>query len=340
MDTNENEASGRVSRATLEKHVLEELRGSWLQENDGYFTGEIFTDYRDEMDGRTAGEIIDSDRPEECFWEKLSEWYREAEWEYQDDLSKGVKENLAKDEVSFPDGLNDEQEEFVDDFIREHVWFEYPADHFLDQDMYVNIMIDTGDCNYDFVLNSVYPFWDGDPKERINSKAGIVWLAKTQGYTKTQLWNALKNGEDFAAPEGFLQSMYVELNNLPSHMSTVVFLVRMTFRQLLALNEAIQWRERQGGHKYDPKEYPNSGYIVLGKDTMCGLYDPWAGGGSVLEVELEKDVRVPIKYIWLAIPDEAKGHGYQVGDVYGMCGSAWRETLKEMHFPKKMREVS
>ena len=103
-------------------------------------------------------------------------------------------------------------------------------------------------------------------------------------------------------------------------------------------SKAIQWRERQDGRKYDPKEYPNCGYIVLDKRTMCGLYDPWGGGGSVLEVQLEKDVRIPIKYIWQAIPDEAKGHGYQVGDVYGMCGSAWQETLKEMHFTKKMKE--
>ena len=324
----------------LEDLVVECLRNEYLTEDgNGYFTGEIYADYRDEIDGRTAGEIVDSDSPEQAFWEKLDEWYRDAEWEYQDELAKTVQRQLERDEKLFPDGMDSEQEEKVKGFVREHVCFNYPADHFLDQDMYVNIMIDTGECNYDFTLNSVYPCWYGRYGERIDNKAGIVWLAKTQGYNKTQLWKALKEG-DMAEPSGFLQSMRVELANLPSHMSTVTFLVKMPFRKLLELNEAIQWRDRQDGRKYDPKEYPYCGYIVLDKSTMCGLYDPWGGGGSVLEIQLEKDVRLPIKYVWLAIPDEAKGHGYQVGDVYGMCGSAWQDTLKEMRLPKKMKEAS
>lgn len=323
----------------LEELIAEELRGEYLKESGGEYRGEIYADYRDEISGEEAGKIIDSDDPMQTFWEKLDEWYSDYEWTCKSELIEKVKKALDGDCENFPDGLDEEHEEFIEDFIRDRVWYEYPSDHFLDQDLYVNIMVDTGDCNYDFTLNSAYPCWYGSSEERLHDKAGIVWLAKTQGYNKTQLWRALKDG-DMRDPKGFLQSMRVELANLPSHMSTVTFLVKMTFRQLLELNGAIQWRERQGGRKYDPKEYPYCGYIVLDKDTMCGLYDPWCGGGSVLEVQLEKDVRLPIKYIWLAIPDEAKGHGYSVGDVYGMCGSAWQETLKEMHFPKKMKEVS
>lgn len=339
MEDNEKGAQNAVSDEELEKLVLEELRGRWLEEDNGYFTGEIFADYRDQIDGRTAGEIIDDENPEEEFWSKLQEWHIEAEIDCENDLMKEVKKSLAADGNHFPDGLDEDQEQFVEDFIRDHVSFQYPAGHYLDQELCVNIMVDTGDMNYDFVLNSVYPCWYGDCDSRINDKAAIVWLAKTQGYTKTQLWKALKEG-DMAEPKGFLQSMRVELANLQSHMSTVTFLVKMTFRQLIELNEAIRWRDKQNGRQYDPAGYPYSGYIVLGKETMCGLYDPWDGGGSVLEVELEKDVRLPIKYIWLAIPDEAKGHGYQVGDVYGMCESAWRDSLKELHIPKKIREVA
>lgn len=320
--------------AALENLILDALRATYLKETEeGYFVGEIYADYRDELGGRTAGEIIDADHPTDTFWEKLSDWYFESEWWYKDDLVSDIKRKLERTQE-----LDDEDEEYLVDYVRERVCFEYPADHFLDEEMYVNIYLDTGDCNYDFVLNSAYPCWYGRSEDRLHDRAGIVWLAKSQGYNKTQLWKALKDG-DMADPKGFLQSMRVELANLPSHMSTVTFLVKMSFRQLLELNEAIRWRERQGGRKYDPKDYPHCGYIVLGKDTMCGLFDPWGGGGSVLEVQLERDVKVPIRYIWMAIPDEAKGHGYQVGDVYGLCGSAWQDTLKEMHFPKKMLEA-
>jgi len=316
----------------LEPLIVEALRKRWLTESNGYFSDEIYADYRDEIDGSTAGEIIDSDDPLQTFYERLEEWYRPTRWDCEDELANWVKQEVGQ-EIE----LDDEQEEFIDDYLMEHVSYDYPADHFLDQDIYVNIMVDTGDCNYDFVLNGVYPCWYGEYDEEIHPKAAIVWLAETQGYTKSQLEAALKEG-DLADPHGFLQSMRVELANLPSHMSTVTFLVRMTFRDLLALNEAIRWRDRQNGRQYDPAGYPECGEIVLDKETMCGLYDPWSGGGSVLEIELEKDVRLPIRYIWLAIPDESKGHGYQVGDVYGMCGSAWRDTLKEMHLPDMTKE--
>ena len=69
---------------------------------------------------------------------------------------------------------------------------------------------------------------------------------------------------------------------------------------------------------------------------MTGLFSPWNGAGSVLEVELEKDVRLPVKFIYSALPDGASRWKYgSVADVYGMCGSAWRDTLKEINIPKK-----
>ena len=325
----------------LEEKVLEYLRGQpyILTETDGYFVGEIYADYRDELDEKTAGEILQSEDPELCFEEKLDEWYWETAISYRDDLCKEVKKELGKDSDAFPDGLDDEAEEFIDDFITEHVSYDYPRDHFLDQELPVNIMLDTGEGNYDYTLNSVYPCWYGREGDRIDDKAGIVWLAKTQGYNKTQLWKALKDG-DMADPKGFLQSMRVELANLPSHMSTVTFLTQMTLRDLLKLNQAVAWRDKQG-RCYDARKHPYCGYIVLDKSTMCGLYDPWNGGGSVLEVELEKDVRLPIKYIRCALPDEGHWpHEYSIGSVYGLCGSAWRSTVTKIHVPKKVTEAA
>lgn len=323
----------------LSQAVLDELRERkyYLTESgDSFFTGEIYADYRDEMDEKTAGEILKTDDPAFAFEEMMDEWYLSTAYDYRDDLKKEIMAAVAnhKEDV-FPANLYDEAEAFIDEFIDEHVWFEAPRDHFLDQEFCVNIMVDAGDGNYDYTLNSVYPYWNGRAKDRIHDCAGIVWLAKSQGYNKTQLWNALKSG-DMREPHGFLQSMRVELANLPSHMSTVTFLTKMTLRQLIELNQVIIWREKQG-RCYDAREYPNCGYILLGKETMTGLYDPWAGGGSVLDVELEKDVRLPIKFIRCALTDE--GHlpcEYGIGEVYGMCESAWKPSYKGIHVPKKV----
>lgn len=326
-----------IKRENFFDKIREILETMYFDRDDhGYMHYEIYADYRDELDDMTAGEILLQEDPEQYLFEKLSDWYIDYECELRNEATTKVRKNISEDETICPDGeLTDEMEEQIEEFMSEWVYFDLPEDHYLDQEFDVNIMIDTGDGNYDFTLNSVYPCWYGRYENRIDDNAGIVWLAHTQGYTKTQLWNALKEG-DMEDPHGFLESMRVELANLPSHMSTVTFLTRMTFRELAKLNRAINWRDKQGV-VYDARKYPYSGYIVLDKDTMCGLFDPWSGGGSVLEVSLEKDVRLPIKYIRSALPDEGHlPHEYSLGSVYGMRGSAWKETVKEIHIPKKI----
>ena len=135
-------------------------------------------------------------------------------------------------------------------------------------------------------------------------------------------------------PKGFLESCRVECANLASHMATVTFLVRMTLEDLMELNRLVQHQD-VNGHQYDATKNPYCGYIIIDKNTETGLYDPWHGGGSCFEIELEKDVRLPIKYIRSALPDG--GDGYSVGKVYGMCGSAWqRGGIKTIHAPVKM----
>ncbi|MDE6282047.1 MAG: hypothetical protein K2M15_09760, partial [Oscillospiraceae bacterium] len=182
-------------------------------------------------------------------------------------------------------------------------------------------------------LNSAYPCWYGSYGDPIDPKAGIAWLAKTQGYTKGRLKKALQKG-DMADPHSFLESMRVELANLPSTMSTVTFLVELTLAQLIELNRLVRLQDRNG-HCYDNSMNPDCGYIIIDKGTETGLYDPWSGGGSCFEIQLDRDVKLPVKYIRSALPDG--GDGYSVGSVYGMCGSAWkRGGIKSIHAPAEL----
>lgn len=218
------------------------------------------------------------------------------------------------------------------DLMMDHVYFRLPEKHFLDQTFPVNIMLDTGDGNYDYVLNSVYPCWYGRYGETLDDRAGIVWLAKSQGYTRANLQRALRDG-DTSGPKGFLASMRAEVANIASHMNTVTFLVEMSLSDLMELNRLIRLQDRNG-HFHDSRKNPYCGYIILEKDTVTGLYDPWQGGGSVFEIQLERDVKLPVKYIRSALPDG--GDGYAVESVYGMCGSAWTQGgVKMIHAPLK-----
>lgn len=297
----------------------------WRPKKNGVYEEEIYADYRDEMQPKTAIEILQSDNPMEVFCETMWEWYGETEWQYRSDLKKKVIESISQN-----DGEIDEME--IEDLLLDLVCYEYPYDHFLDQTFHVNIMVDTGDGNYDYVLNSVYPSYCGRYDDRIDNKASIVWLAKQQGYTKTQLWKSLRAG-DMSNPNGFLESMRVEAANIASHMNVLTFLVEMSFRDLLELNRLIKLQDREG-HNFDNTKNPYCGYIIIDKGTDAGLYDPWSGGGSVLEIQLEKDVKLPIRFIRSALPDGGDGK-YSIESVYGMMGSAWqRGEVKKIHAPK------
>ena len=308
--------------------ILDTLSG-YQRQPDGTFRYEIFADYRDVMDAKEATEILRSADPIYMLYDRLNEWYQECQIYLADELEDDVREKLA---AFYPDGFTDEDKDDIHDILTEKVCFELPVKHFLSQSFRVNIMVDTGDGNYDYTLNSVYPSWYGDHKSRIDNKAGIVWLAKSQGYTKTRLWKALREG-DMANPKGFLESMRVEVANIASAMCTVTFLVEMTLENLIELNRLIRLQDRNG-HFYDATMNPYCGYIILGKDTETGLYDPWNGGGSCFEIELEQDVKLPVKYIRSALPDGGDGHSIE--SVYGMCGSVWqRGGVKLIHAPVK-----
>lgn len=307
-------------------------RCSWIKtDKHGEYYCEIYADYRDELSDEAAAEILDAEYPMDKFNDEMIEWYWDAEGYYRHDIAAELRK-LRPDEAD-----EDAWEDEIDTFLNEELYFAYPYDHYLDQDVYINIVLDTGDCNYDFTCNYHYPAWQGNDGA-VDKNASLLWLAKQQGYTPGQLRNALNDG-DIAEPRGFLQSCRQEMANVCTHMNAMTFLVRMSLRDAIKLNRLVRLQDRNG-RLYDAAKRPYCGYIVLDKSTVCGLYDGWNGSGSVLEIDLEKDVKIPIKYIFSAMPDSAKHTAFRwsVGSVYGLCGSAWGDTVKEIHIPKEFEK--
>lgn len=309
---------------------LEKKLGYWKQPN-GTFEYEIYVDYREEMSSDTAIKIMESDDPMQSFYETMEEWYEEDSYDLFMELKRELIDILQDDDGPCPEGLTNEENDLLGDCIRDMVCFLYPKKHYLNQCFHVNIMVDTGDGNYDYTLNSVYPSWYGQYDRRIDNKASIVWLARQQGYTKMQLWQALRKG-DMAAPNSFLESMRVEVANIASQMQALTFLVEMTLEDLISLNELIKLQDKNG-HSYDAMQNPYCGYIIIDKNTETGLYDAWSGSGSCFEIMLERDVKLPVRFIRSALPDG--GDRYSIKEVYGMCGSAWEKGgVKLIHAPR------
>ena len=117
-------------------------------------------------------------------------------------------------------------------------------------------------------------------------------------------------------------------------MAILTFLVRMTLEEIFELNELLKLQDRNG-HFYDAEKRPYCGYILIDKKAECGLYDLWGGGGSILELQLEKDVRLPIRFIRSATVDG--GDGCSIRNVYGTDSSIYRDVIKKIHAPKEKK---
>ena len=299
----------------LVKDYLEE-NYAWCKKDDGNYHFEIYVDYRDEIDDATAQEILNNDYPNDALIEKLWDCYQESEWDIidnlVDDFKRKVNPELLEDDDIIEDGYIDDgdiREEFMD-----IIYVDYPEDWALEQEFCFNIIVSNGDDNYEFCLNEYIVDEDGNVNEDAE-KSGLVWLAKQQGYTLDQVVEVLKD-DDIAEPKTFLETVLQEVAN-GYGCEALTFCVKMTLGQAIALKEKM-------------KSNPN-GSIVIDKKAECGLFNPWSGGGSVLEIACEKDIEIPFENIWKLYIDERRGNRYDsIHNVYGTNDALWKDYLKEI----------
>ena len=289
---------------------------AWCKKADGNYHFEIDVDYRDEIEDSIAQEILESNSPRDTLIERLWDRYQEQEWDIIDNLVDDFKEKvdpkLLEDANIIEDGNLDDED--IRDEIMDIIYVDYPVDWAEDQEFCFNIIVSNGDDNYDFWLNEHIVDEDGEVDENAE-KAGLVWLAKQQGYTLDQVVEILKNG-DIEEPKTFLETVLQEVAS-GYDCEALTFCVKMTLGQAIALKEKME-------------SNPN-GSIVLDKRVECGLFDPWSGGGSVLGIACEKDVEIPFKNIWKFYIDERRGNRYDsIHNVYGTTDAFWKDYLKEI----------
>ena len=289
---------------------------TWCKKADGNYHFEIDIDYRDEIEDSIAQEILDNISPRDTLIERLWDWYQTDEWDIIDNL---VDDFRAKTDPELLEDANIiEDGNLDDDMIREEfmdiIYIDYPEDWALSREFCFNIIVSNGDDNYDFWLNEHIIDEDGNVDENAE-EAGLVWLAKQQGHTLEELVESLKD-EEYVNPNKFISSLAAEVFD-GYGCEALTFCVKMT------LGQAIELKEKM-------KEDSN-GSIVLDKSVICGLFDPWAGSGSILDIACEKDVEIPFENIWKFYIDERRSDRYDsIHNVYGTDSSLWRDFLKEI----------
>lgn len=287
-----------ASEGELDKLCIEYLKNNYYtDEGDGYFTYEVIP-YNDTFSLREIANYLEDVNTIDEFREKVDEAY-DYYSDYYDEAEKGFEQFLLDK------GIEDTDYDDIRDTIMEHLAIDADYDYWLNTEYPCHIFIDSGDGEYDFALNPSYSSnysFDITDQDVLNY-ASLLWVAQQQGYTPEQVKNALDTQE---AQGKFLTSVINEVANTSGDLNTFVILCNATVRQVLEWNN-------------------NPTTITINKASNIGLFDVLNGGGSVLDIQLEKPLVIPADKIGEFWFDEGvkNYNGYDVNAVYGLTRRAY-----------------
>lgn len=328
--------------------AVSDLHWVYTDENGVRSFNPFYTDYKDTNDfliqeaynmRRAAFQEQQTYEPENTLiftlQDMISDAYREQTWDIEDDIVRKAGFDPADDKA---------QEQLS--YLRETYVMEFPFDHYLNQDVLVNIML-AGSNEIDMDFGTIKQQQEAlcgklepeDTQELLHMRNGLAFLLEQQGHSMQEIQSLLpKYIETFYGDDAdhsarysdryeqftkennrFLSSVCKELDELHNYMNCVTILSKMSLYQFAEMMQA-------------DKE------VTFPKNSTVGFFCPWAGGGSVLEIELEKDLVVPSEFIWDAQIEGAQlDNQYSVNSVFGLVGDAWErvKSVADAHQTRK-----
>jgi len=310
----------KLSKRTIKRIVrrikkIIDVHAYFRADDSGYYYGEIYADYRDEFDEGTIIDIFKAENPRDKFYELLD--FFDYECECRSEFVKTIKNHFNEDSKTLD---FNKHENFIHEWVDENIYYTYPYDHYLNQDVCINIIVDCGDGNYDYTKNELFGCNFSEKGLEGREESSLVWLMRQQGYEMEAITEFVEN-ENTQGSKLF-ESIYQECRNTSTCMNALAFFVKLSLREAIDLHEFVN-NIRFTEKGYEKISDEQDGEIILDKATACGLYDTWNGAGSMLEIQLEKDVVLPVKYIDSALPDGCRG--YSISSIYGIISSFWSD---------------
>ncbi|AYJ74229.1 hypothetical protein BSP15_212 [Bacillus phage BSP15] len=275
---------------------------SYVEDNgDGTYAVEVYVYPYDRLRDTQLEAISQADNPHEAFIESLDEYVFECEGYAKSALFDDIKSEWDEEKHGYFGDVRDA----VIDFLDTNVHADFPYNHFLQQKVLVNLVVDAGDANYDYTLNSFanVHYYDDD---QLSPESGLVWLVKQQGHSVEELIDVINSEEGNG--NKFIDSIVNESANVTTSMNALAFSVQMSLEDFIKIKE----------NKVD---------LTLGKYTTAGLQDYWNGAGSLNDIQLDKDVVLPHD-IYDAHIDGARGYG--IMGIYGVDSDFWTDTVVSM----------
>lgn len=308
----------------IEKKIIEFTRNYYNYSMIDDYTIERYVGYQDEFPDSAVTQILAADNPEEAFFAIINEWDFDCDdWSYENKFFEELENEFS--------GFDSDD---VRNVVFENFFWAYP-ESFLNPEIKVNIIINAGDGNYDFTLHNLlnYASSYGYTDRQSFKKSGLGWLAKQQGKQRELLRcvKLIDNCENYKTESAFVKSSIRELENACSIMEALSFLVKMRLQDAIELK--MKLKEIEGKfNEYRPYETKGMpfGYIELDKSVNCGLVDYWEGSGSLIDIELDRDVKIPLHYIWDIIDSDSKKYAYSINQTYGLSGDCWTDSIKKL----------
>ena len=251
--------------------------------------------------------------------EQIDEAYSQERWQEEDTV-------LEKAGV-----LGTDFEEDCRWYFRDIYPVMSPFNHYLSQDIKVNIMLATpeeqkNDCCsiHEQYIALTNPEEITNPEEVLGKESALTWLLKQQGYSIDDLKTVFDDyAKFFNSSEAenmsydaafkkftgthnlFLTSVCEELVNHPYYQGVMTVLAEMSITDYIAMQEG------------DKK-------IVVSPRSTIGIFNPWNGSGSILDIQLEKPLTFSTDMIHdIQIEGVKPDYSYTVDQVYGLVGSCW-----------------
>ena len=177
-------------------------------DGNGIFFSECDKDYRDELSDQQVADVLagryrhrmrgderfEKMEPMAVLNNLLLDGYRDEMWRLEDGILKELREDKGVVSVFEGAGLDEEQANEVLLDALEDVWYATPpVGDYLKQDVCMDIMLDTGDRNYEFTRNNLLSSYIEGPED-FDEDSSLLWLCEQQGVTREELFAACKNG--------------------------------------------------------------------------------------------------------------------------------------------------
>lgn len=159
--------------------------------------------------------------------------------------------------------------------------------------VFVDILLDQENLNTegDILLSSIDMI-----KDHFNDKEDLD-LNQIDPITKTLFKSQGYEIEELLDKDSlFLNSFLEEINN--TSYEPIVYLVH----RKMFLSDIIYLLEKE--------------ILTISTDDVIGLFNPIQGGGSIIDIKLEKNIDIPLGYIYLSNSYNSS-YGYSSSEIYG-----------------------